>query len=200
MTVLLRERQKATDEARPAPVQSPRFRRGLLVVLVVVLVAGLMSLAWLVLSRGAGAVGVGGDQEQVQGEREAVMAQTEQFMLRMGTYGPDLLDDKGAMPEYRQRVEDVITPKFAVSFEKEAATAEQLVAQAKISRQASVFATGVSVLDDDSATALVAGAFTDSYPKTGAREPAPFRIEVSLVKVKGEWLVDNFTPVTGAEQ
>ncbi len=158
-----------------------------------------MSLVWLVSSRGVGAVGVGGDQEQVQSEREAVMAQTEQFMLRMGTYGPDLLDDKGAMPEYRQRVEDVITPKFAVSFEKEAATAEQIVAQAQISRQASVFATGVSAIDDDSATALVAGAFTDSYPKTGAREPAPFRIEVSLVKVKGEWLVDNFTPVTGAE-
>ena len=200
MTVLLRERQKTTDEAGSAPVQSPRFRRGLLVVLTVIVVAGLMTLVWLVSSRGVGAVGVGGDQEQVQGEREAVMAQTEQFMLRMGTYGPDLLDDKGAMPEYRQRVEDVITPKFAVSFEKEAATAEQLVAQAKISRQASVFATGVSTLDDDSATALVAGAFTDSYPETGAREPAQFRIEVSLVKVKGEWLVDNFTPVTGAEE
>ena len=144
-----------------------------------------MTLVWLVSGRGVGAVGVGGDQEQVQSEREAVMAQTEQFMLRMGTYGPDLLDDKGAMPEYRQRVEDVITPKFAVSFEKEATTAEQIVAQAQISRQASVFATGVSAIDDDSATALVAGAFTDSYPKTGAREPAPFRIEVSLVKVEG---------------
>ena len=30
-----------------------------------------------------------------------------------------------------------------------------------------------------------------------APEPAPFRIEVSLVKVDGTWLVDNFTPVTG---
>jgi Mce-associated membrane protein len=199
MAVLVREREAAPEDAG-APPQSPRFRRGLLAVLVVVLVAGLMSLAWLVSGRGVGAVGVQGSQEQVQGEREAVMAQTEQFMLRMGTYGPDLLDEKGAMPKYRQRVEDVITPKFAVSFEKEAATAEQLVAQARISRQASVFATGVSALDDDSATALVAGAFTDSYPKTGAREPAPFRIEVSLVKVKGEWLVDNFTPVTGAGQ
>ncbi len=47
----------------------------------------------------------------------------------------------------------------------------------------------------------MAGAFTDSYPKASGdqpREPAPFRIEVSLVKVDGEWLVDNFTPVTGA--
>ena len=30
------------------------------------------------------------------------------------------------MPEYRERVKEVITPKFAVSFDKEAATAEQL--------------------------------------------------------------------------
>ena len=69
------------------------------------------------------------------------------------------------MPEYRERVKEVITPKFAVSFDKEAATAEQLVSQAQISRDAEVFSTGVSVIDEDSATALVAGAFTDSYPE-----------------------------------
>jgi Mce-associated membrane protein len=192
--------EKEQAPARMPRPQAPRFRRWLLVVLVAVTVAGLLGLVWLVSSRSVDAVGVSGDQEQLQGEREAVMAQTEQFMLRMGTYGPDLLDAKGAMPEYRERVTDVITPKFAVSFEKEAATAEQLVAQAKISRQAAVFATGVSAIDDDSATVLVAGTFTDSYPQGKAREPSPFRIEVSLVKVDGTWLVDNFTPVTGAEQ
>jgi hypothetical protein len=170
-------------------------------VLVAVVLVGALVLGWLTIGRGDALPGLsGGGQDTVQTEREAVMAQTEQFMLRMGTYGPDLLDSKGGMPEYRRRVEDVITPKFAVSFEKEAATAEQLVAQAKISRKADVFATGVSAIDDDSATALVAGTFTDSYPKTGERDPAPFRIEVDLVKIKGTWLVDDFTPVTGAEE
>ena len=193
MTVLLRERERSAD----APVQSPRFRRGLFAALVAIVVVGALALAWLVAGRGVGPVGAG--QDDVQSEREAVMAQTEQFMLRMGTYGPDLLDDKGGMPEYRQRVEEVITPKFAVSFEKEAATAEQLVSQAKISRQAQVFATGVSTIDEDSATALVAGSFTDSYPKTGRRDPSPFRIEVDLVKIKGTWLVDDFSPVTGGD-
>ena len=81
----------------------------------------------------------------------------------------------------------------------------QLVAQAGVSREADVFATGVSVIDADSATTLVAGSFTDSYAPRGegepqAQEPVPFRIEVSLVKTDGEWLVDDFTPVTGAEQ
>jgi len=60
-------------------------------------------------------------------------------------------------------------------------------------------------MDADSATALVAGAFVNSYPGSGKRaderietDPAPFRVRVSLVKVSGEWLVDDFTPVTGS--
>jgi hypothetical protein len=198
----LTEREHEEDRETPGQDRplAPRFRRVLLAVLVAIVVAGLGALAWLVSTRGVDGVGVQGDQEKLQAEREAVMAQTEQFMLRMGTYGPDLLDDHGAMPTYRARVKEVITPKFAVSFDKEAATAEQLVAQAHISRKAQVFATGVSAIDADSATALVAGAFTDSYPNQGAREPSPFRIEVSLVKVGGKWLVDDFSPVTGAQQ
>jgi hypothetical protein len=199
MVAQMTETETERRTSTPSP-QAPRFRGGLLAVLVAVTVGGLVILTWLMSSRGVDAVGVQGDQERLQGQREAVMAQTEQFLLRMGTYGPDLLDETGAMPEYRERVKEVITPKFAVSFDKEAATAEQLVAQAKISREAAVFSTGVSAIDEDSATALVAGAFTDSYPKGDAREPSPFRLEVELVKVDGEWLVDSFAPVTGAER
>jgi hypothetical protein len=191
--------EERTSERTEAP-QAPRFRRMLLAVLAAVVAVGLVSLAWLVSTRGVDTVGVLGDQQQLQAEREAVMAQSEQFMLRMGTYGPDLLDSHGAMPQYRARVKEVITPKFAVSFDKEAATAEQLVAQAHISREADVFAAGVSAIDADSATALVAGAFTDSYPEQGARDPSPFRIEVRLVKVDGHWLVDDFSPVTGEDR
>jgi len=142
-----------------------------------------------------------------QSQREAVMAQTEQFMKRMGTYGPELLDDRGQMPTYRERVREVITPKFAASFDKEAGTAEQLVAQAGVSRTVSVFAAAVSSLDADSARALVAGSFAESYAvpsqrKGGKtrdvqREPVPFRLEVDLVKIEGEWLVDDFAPVQG---
>ena len=29
------------------------------------------------------------------------MAQTQQFVLRLNTYGPSLLDAQGQMPEYR---------------------------------------------------------------------------------------------------
>ncbi len=73
------------------------------------------------------------------------------------------------MPAYRERVGEVITPKFKASFEKEAGVAEQLVAQSQAARVAEVFATGVSDLDPDSATALVAGTFTDTYVVKGER-------------------------------
>jgi hypothetical protein len=177
--------------------QSATFRRVLLGVLVVALLASGGVLIWLLADRR-------GEADDRQADREQVMAQTEQFMLRMGTFGPDLLDDQGGMPEYRELVKEVITPKFATSFDKEASTAEQLVAQAGVSRTAEVFAVGVATIDADSATALVAGSFTDSYPqgKKGERvatDPVPFRIEVDLVLTEGEWLVDDFNPVSAGE-
>lgn len=174
------------------PPRSQSFRLVLAAVLLAVILASAATAATLFATRG----GDGGD---TQASREDVMAQTEQFMLRMGTYGPDLLDEQGAMPDYRAGVKDVITAKFAASFDEEAATAEQLVAQAGVSRVPDVFATGVSSLDEDSARTLVAGSFTDTYTVKDTsvpQEPIPFRIEVTLVKIDGEWLVDDFGPVT----
>ena len=183
--------------------QATSFRLALLGVLVVVLLAAVGTSIWLVATRGAAEVGIQGEAAEIQAEREAVMSQTRQFMLRMGTYGPDQLEN-GQLPEYREQVTEVITPKFASSFEKSVTTAEQLVAQAGVARRAEVFSTGVATIDADSATALVAGTFTDSYPtRQGEMEPqppVPFRMQVSLVKTGGEWLVDDFTPVTGAAQ
>lgn len=166
--------------------------------LVVVLLAAVGTSIWLFAGRT-------GESNDLQSEREAVMAQSQQFMLRVNTYGPDLLDDQNQMPSYRALVLEVITIKFATSFEQGVTAAEQSVAQAMVGRTAKVFATGVSAIDADSATALVAGSFTTSYPdpKGGARvaeDPAPFRVEVKLVKTDGTWLVDDFAPVTGAEQ
>src|SRR5690606_10742843 len=111
-----------------------------------------------------------------------------------------------------------ITPKFAADFDEQVTTAEQLVAQAGVTRSTDVFATAVSSMDDDSARVLVAGAFNDSYeqgstkqgstkqggkqgkdepgePRLVTQEPYPFRFSVDLVKIDGEWLVDDFTGV-----
>lgn len=193
----------STHDTADDQTRASAFRLVLAGLLVLVLLASLGTSIWLAATRGFEAVGLEGGAGELQAERESVMSQTRQFMLRTGTYGPDQLVD-GQLPEYRELVEEVITPKFATSFDQSVSTAEQIVAQAGVSRTAEVFSTGVATIDADSATALVAGAFTDSYPdKDGElqpQEPVPFRIEVTLVKTGGEWLVDDFTPITGAQQ
>ena len=200
------ETSPAPDTARDPGERttSHSLRLTLLVVLSVLLLASVATVAHLAATRPVSALGIGGDQDKLQSERESVMAQSEQFMLRINTYGPDLLQGD-TMPKYRELVEEVITPKFAADFEKNAPLAEQTVKQAGLARTAKVFSTGVSAIDADSATALVAGSITQSYPKSPGStervqtEPAPFRVQVSLVKVKGTWLVDDFTPLTGTD-
>ena len=181
---------------------TPRVRVAIAAALALVVVACVALLLWMTLGGRASADG-GLD---LPDEREQAMSLTDQFVKRLGTYSPDMLDDSGQMPDYREQVREVITPKFAADFDKQVATAEQLVAQGGITRTADVFATAVSSIDDDSARVLVAGAFTDSYTqgtgdkaRTVDQEPLPFRFTVDLVRIEGEWLVDDFTPVSAPQ-
>jgi hypothetical protein len=190
---------ESSPDQRPT---SHSLRLTLLVALLVLLLAATAAVVYLASTRPVPALGIDGHEAALQSERETVMAQAQQFMLRINTYGPDLLEGD-TMPKYRELVEEVITPKFAADFEKNAPLAEATVKQAGVGRTCEVFSTGVSAIDDDSATALVAGSFTQSYPASEGSEdrvetePAPFRVQVSLVKTKGTWLVDDFTPLTG---
>jgi hypothetical protein len=105
------------------------------------------------------------------------------------------------MPEYRSLVKQVITPKFAVSFDKSVSVAEQSVKTYGLDRTCAVFATGVEVIDSDSAQVLVAGSISQTVlnrkgKRVSAGEPSPFRLRVSLDKIDGTWLVDDYQPVT----
>jgi Mce-associated membrane protein len=197
--------QESTAPDREPQSTKPGLRLALLAVLSVLLLASVAAVAYLGATRPVPALGIDGDQAALQSQRETVMDQAQQFMLRINSYGPDQLADDGTMPDYRKLVEEVITPKFAADFEKNAPLAEATVKQAGLARSAKVFSTGVSAIDSDSATALVAGSITQSYPqKPGSdqrvdTEPAPFRVQVSLVKIKGTWLVDDFQPLTGTD-
>jgi hypothetical protein len=197
-----RDAREGGEAAADAPARPPRWRSLLAAALTLVVVTCVALLVWLTAAdRGSAGGGL-----ELPDEREQVMSLTDQFVKRLGTYSPDMLDDSGQMPAYREQVREVITPKFAADFDKEVATAEQLVAQGRITRSADVFATAVSSIDDDSARVLVAGSFTDSYAqgtgkkaRTVQQEPLPFRFTVDLVTIDGEWLVDDFTPVSGAD-
>jgi Mce-associated membrane protein len=197
--------EESTGQDSDERTTSHGLRLILLAVLSVLLLASVAAVAYLGATRPVPALGLDGEQDALQTQRESAMAQAEQFMLRINTYGPDQLDDAGTMPDYRKLVEEVITSKFAADFEKNAPLAEATVKQAGLARTAEVFSTGVSAIDSDSATALVAGSITQSYPKKPGSdkrvqtEPAPFRVQVSLVKIKGTWLVDDFQPLTGTD-
>lgn len=180
--------------------RSTTFRLVLLVVLVVLLVASSCALVWVLTTRTD-------EADSLQEERDAVMSQTRQFVLRLNTYGPDDLDDQQHLTAYQAQVDEVITPKFATDFESSGLPiAEQTVAQAGYSRAAEVFGVGVQQIDEDSAVAIVAAGLTGSYPdpknpddesKRIAAGEDVLRWKVDLVKTDGEWLVDDYAPVTG---
>ncbi len=182
------------DHQEGAP-RAGLFRLVLLGVLVVALVASVATAAVLWSHRR-------GHADALQAQREAVMAQTQQFVLRANTYDPSMLDAQGKMPSYRSRVEAVITPKLAASFEQGAAGTEQTVRSYHVTRKCAVYATGVEVIDADSADVLVAGSISETRAARSGRqvstgEPAPFRLRVSLDRIDGRWLVDAYAPVTG---
>ena len=187
----------ATSSAPPgAPPRSALFRLALLAVLLVALV---VSLVWVGVLRSHRT----GAADSLQRDREAAMATTQQFVLRVNTYGPALLDSHGQMPAYRSRVKAVITPKFAASFEQSVPVAEQSVKSYGLDRTCAVFSTGVEVIDSDSAQVLVAGSISQTVrnrhgKRVSAGAPTPFRLRVSLDKIDGTWLVDDYAPVTGS--
>jgi len=200
-----------TPDTAPPTVTARRsavVRWTVLGVLVVLLLGSLGYLGARVASDGTGSgwhrvSSAFSADDPLQTERDAIMAQARQFALRLNTYGPDQLDSSGKMPDYQKQVEQVITAKYRTAFEKSGMPlAEATVSQLRVKRTAQVYATGVAAVRDDTATALVTGALTVSYPKKKGSteyvptEPEPFRFEVKLVKTGGTWLVDNFTPVT----
>ena len=190
-----------TDSATPtAPRSSRRSRFALLVALVLVIVGCLVSLGVLLVTEDDAADDSSSSAPQAQ--REELVSQTQQFVIRVNTYGPSWLDDKNRMPRYVAGVSELMTAKFAASFEQSVVIPESQVAQSGYGRSAAVYAVGVASMDSDSAVVLVGFVRTDSYPKP--RDPTkrlklPGNAErwaVSLVRTGGEWLVDNYAVIS----
>lgn len=172
-------------------------RRVLLVVLCLLLAASLALLVVRTLQHRDAQTPPGGGYG-TSAERTAIGEVAEQFALNVGTYGPDDLKD-GAMPDYRRRVGTLLTTKFRATFEEQVKAVEAIVAQSKLQVKAKVNAVGVASVDGDRATAFVAWETTGRYDKGGYGDPRQTRSKVAMLRVKGEWRVDDFTPVTGEE-
>ena len=119
--------------------------------------------------------------------RADVVLVAEQFTVAVNNY------DSASVDNYKSTVGDLLSTKFRAEFEKAMEDIVAQVQQAKMDSEGKVLASGVATIDDDSARVLVV---SDATVKTvfDQRE-RHFRWEISLVKVDGKWLVDDFTPV-----
>ncbi len=120
-------------------------------------------------------------------QRAEVTRVAEQFTVRVNNYDADSVDD------YTESVGGLLSTKFRADFDQAMQDIVAQVQEARMESQGEVLASGVASLDDDSARVLVAA---DAGVTTVFDErQRHFRWEVSLVKVDGDWLVDDFTPV-----
>ncbi|SDD33578.1 hypothetical protein [Nocardioides lianchengensis] len=171
--------------------RSARFRLALLLVLVVVLLGAAGTVVWLLVDGRAS----GDDADDLGPERDTVMSQTRQFVLRSQTYGPDDLDADKKLTEHRESVEEVTSDKFDAAYDESLPFLEQAVAERGVGQTTKVLGIGVQYLDDDSARVLVGGESTFTLADDQGEEQAPrtqtFRQVIDLVKVDGDWLVDE---------
>jgi hypothetical protein len=121
-------------------------------------------------------------------ERHQVVAVAEQFCLRMDAV------DASDVDGYKKRVSELLTTKQKAKFESQFAQFKNLGLDPKLKGKGTILASGLSDIDQDSATVLVAhdSAVTDSTGTTQRH----YRWTVALRKVHGDWLVDDFTPVS----
>ena len=121
---------------------------------------------------------------QESAAREDVQRVASSFAANVNTYS------SGDIDGYSARVRPLLTDKFEGSFSR---AIQGIVAQmrsAQIESEGEVLVTGVSSVDQDSASVLVV---VDADVSTSVGDRARhFRWEVDLVRQGSRWLVDGF--------
>jgi Mce-associated membrane protein len=172
-----------TGAARSTGELSPRLRRGIAGSLAVVTLVALVAIVLEV-------VVLRPDYAEAQADQQAradVVRAAERFTVQVNNYGGSSIDG------YESSITPMLSPKFKGEFDKAMQNIVASVKQAKMSSKGQVLTSAVGSVDPDSAQVLVvADANVKTVFDTRARH---FRWEVSLVKLDGRWLVDNFTPV-----
>ena len=179
--------QDPAAQPRPEPGpdrgSSPGLRRAVAAFLAVVAVLALVAVVVEVAA-------LRPRSEQVQADRDArsdVVRAAERFAVQVNNY------DVASVDDYQAGITPLLSPKFKGEFDKAMTDIVTSVKQAKMTSKGEVLSSAVASLDPDSAQVLVVSdANVKTVFDTRARH---FRWEVTLVRIRGSWLVDNFTPV-----
>ena len=158
---------------------SPRLSRATAAVLAVLVVVGAAVATWQFTELSAA--------EKEFDARADVARVAERFAVEVNNY------DSSSVEDYESSVSSMLSTKFRTEFDKAMEDIVSQVQEAQMESKGEVLASGVATVDQDSARVLVV---SDAAVKTVADElQRHFRWEVSLVKVDGDWLVDDFSPV-----
>jgi hypothetical protein len=166
-------------QQRPARGPGRRTVLVLSTVLAVVLVAAAGVAFWLLAKDRAA--------DERREARAQATAVASQFALRM-----DKVDGKD-FDGYIKRINELLTTKAQAKNNETFKVLEQTYQAAKVTGSGKVLMTAVGDSDDDSATVLVV--HDSEVTTTQGKVEHHYRWTVELVKVKGEWRVDDYNPV-----
>jgi Mce-associated membrane protein len=173
---------------------TPGTARGLIaLVLLVLLVVGVVGSGVLIYRQGhltdePFSLGNSGRTIPDDEAQHRVVGVAEQFCLRMDSV------DGSDIAGYVKRVSELLTTKQKAKFTSEFEEFKKLGIEPGLKGTGTILASGLTDMDDDSATVLVAH---DSAVKaSNGTTQRHYRWTVTLRKVHGTWLVDDFTPVS----
>ncbi len=129
--------------------------------------------------------------DQLKADRTSVLATSQRFATLANTYTPETFDDVAA------KLRTTMTTKLWSKFEQETQALRATMNQIKLSSKGTVLKQGVASVDADSAVVLVV---VDADATSTARDSVRhFRWQLNLAKIKGTWLVDDFSAVSDPE-
>ena len=167
-------------QQRPARGPGARTVRLISIVLAILLIGALAVAIWL------GLEARGRDQERK--ERAAAANVASQFALRM-----DSVDGED-FENYLKSITELMSTKAKTKNKQAFDAIRESYKAAKVKGEGKVLLTAVGDADDDSATVLVV--HDQDVTTTQGKIEHHYRWTVNVVKVKGSWLVDDFSPVT----
>ncbi len=168
------------ERKRPVVRVRARTLRVVAAVLSVVLLAAVVAAVWLGLKSRA-------DHESEQA-RAAAATVASQFALRMDKV------DGADFDNYIKGVNELLTTKARTKNSEVFDVMKQSYEAAKVKGSGKVLLTAVGDSDADSATVLVV--HDADVTTTQGNIEHHYRWTVDVVKVKGSWFVDDFSPVT----